>query len=82
MRLGTELVRVATGDVGDLTALAGLDVRRVADLVPHVARGHDEDDELWKQRQLSARSLVRALAPLPVPTQRLEQRTIVAKDQR
>jgi hypothetical protein len=43
---GTELGLVAAGDVVHFAVALGLNVGRVADLNPHVASGHEEDDEL------------------------------------
>lgn len=44
--LYAELGRVAAGDVVDPTSLSRLHVLRVSDLIPHIARGHEKNDDL------------------------------------
>jgi hypothetical protein len=50
---GTELRLVAAGDVVHFAVALGLNVGRVANLNPHVAGGHEEDDELWNLCRVS-----------------------------
>lgn len=73
MRLRSELVRVARRNVVDSPVSGLLDVLRVSNLVPHVARSHQEDDEL-RTASISFLLLARRVS-------RARQRTIVRKDQ-
>lgn len=51
MGFSAELVRVAAGDVVESTSLSDLHVLRVTDLVPHVARRHEKNDNLFGREQ-------------------------------
>lgn len=57
--LGSELRLVTPGNVAHLTVTAGLRVQRASDLVPHVSRSHEKDDNLAIDRRWWSGPLVR-----------------------